>query len=48
VLRLLLALTVPHAVVVLWLDRAGARRIRGAGPGGVDTAAAGLRSATAG
>ncbi len=44
VLRLLLALTVPHAVVVLWLDRAGTG---GAGPGAVDAPAAQLRPAAA-
>ncbi len=48
VLRLLLALTVPHAVVVLWLDRGGARRNRGAEPGGVDMPAARLRSVAGG
>jgi Brp/Blh family beta-carotene 15,15'-monooxygenase len=48
VLRLLLALTVPHAVVVLWLDRSAAHRSPGAEPGGVDTPAARLRPAAAG
>ncbi len=48
VLRLLLALTVPHAVVVLWLDRADAHRTRGTEPRGVGPPAARLRPAAAG